>query len=93
VREVVAIADGWNAWGGEPEEFAADAAIVRDVAPNATLTWGGLARPQEEGVDGLANRLRPYADRGAEWLIIGPIDSSNPENAGVLGEVRGRLRQ
>jgi alkanesulfonate monooxygenase SsuD/methylene tetrahydromethanopterin reductase-like flavin-dependent oxidoreductase (luciferase family) len=93
VREVVAVADGWNAWGGEPDEFAADAVLVREVAPNATLTWGGLARPQEEGVDGLATRLAPYVEHGAEWLIIGPIDSSNLDNAGVLGELRARLRQ
>jgi alkanesulfonate monooxygenase SsuD/methylene tetrahydromethanopterin reductase-like flavin-dependent oxidoreductase (luciferase family) len=93
VREVVAVADGWNGWGGEPDEFAAQAAMVREIAPTATLTWGGLARPRQEGADGLANRVRPYAEHGAEWLIIGPIDSSNAENAGVLGEVRDRLRQ
>jgi alkanesulfonate monooxygenase SsuD/methylene tetrahydromethanopterin reductase-like flavin-dependent oxidoreductase (luciferase family) len=93
VREVVAVADGWNAWGGEPENFAADAATVREVAPTATLTWGGLARPQDEGVDSLADRLAPYVEHGAEWLIVGPIDSSNPDNARVLGGVRARLRQ
>jgi alkanesulfonate monooxygenase SsuD/methylene tetrahydromethanopterin reductase-like flavin-dependent oxidoreductase (luciferase family) len=93
VREVVAVADGWNAWGREPDEFAAEAATVRDVAPDATLTWGGLARPREEGVDGLATRLAPYAQHGAEWLIVGPIDSANPDNAAVLGAVRERLRQ
>ena len=42
VREIVAIADGWNGWGGTPERFAADAELVREVAPDATLTWGGL---------------------------------------------------
>lgn len=38
------IADGWNGWGGTPEEFASDAAIVRAAAPDrdVELTWGGL---------------------------------------------------
>ncbi len=91
VREVVAVADGWNSWGSEPDQFAAEAALVREVAPDATLTWGGLAKPGEEGADGLAGRLRPYVDLGAEWIIIGPVDSSNVANAALLGEVRARL--
>jgi alkanesulfonate monooxygenase SsuD/methylene tetrahydromethanopterin reductase-like flavin-dependent oxidoreductase (luciferase family) len=43
VREIVALADGWNAWGGTPEQFRDRAALVRAVAPDATLTWAGLA--------------------------------------------------
>jgi alkanesulfonate monooxygenase SsuD/methylene tetrahydromethanopterin reductase-like flavin-dependent oxidoreductase (luciferase family) len=93
VREIVAVADGWNAWGSEPEQFAAEAALVREVAPEATLTWGGLAKPGEEGVDGLVRRLRPYVDLGSEWIIVGPVDASNVANAGILGEVRARLRE
>jgi alkanesulfonate monooxygenase SsuD/methylene tetrahydromethanopterin reductase-like flavin-dependent oxidoreductase (luciferase family) len=93
VREVVAIADGWNAWGPDPSSFAAQVALVREVAPRATITWGGLARPREEGVDGLSARLRAYLACGTEWLIVGPIDSSDPGNAAVLGEVRARLRE
>jgi hypothetical protein len=85
------VADGWNAWGSEPEQFAAEAALVREVAPDATLTWGGLAKPGEEGVDGLAERLRPYVDLGTEWIIIGPVDSSNVANAAIVGEVRAWL--
>ena len=57
VREIVAVADGWNSWGAEPDVFAAEVALVREVAPDATLTWGGLARPGEEGAAGLADRL------------------------------------
>jgi hypothetical protein len=91
VREIVAIADGWNSWGTEPERFAEQGALVRDIAPGATLTWGGLARPLDEGATTLAERLQPYADAGAEWLIIGPVDASDPANAAVVGEVRARL--
>jgi len=91
VREIVAIADGWNSWGTDPERFAHDAALVRDVAPHAALTWGGLARPVEEGPDVLAERLRPFVEAGATWIIIGAIDSTNPANATIVGEVRARL--
>ena len=91
VREIAAIADGWNGWGAEPDVFAHEVELVREVAPGAQITWGGLARPREEGVDGLVARLRPYAELGAAWIIIGPVDSSNPANAAILGDVRARL--
>jgi alkanesulfonate monooxygenase SsuD/methylene tetrahydromethanopterin reductase-like flavin-dependent oxidoreductase (luciferase family) len=92
VREVVAVADGWNGWGRSPERFAAEAALVRDLAPAATITWGGLARPHDEGVGGLTGRLGAYAQAGAEWLIVAPVDAWNPANAALLGEVRTELR-
>jgi alkanesulfonate monooxygenase SsuD/methylene tetrahydromethanopterin reductase-like flavin-dependent oxidoreductase (luciferase family) len=91
IREIVAIADGWNAWGGEADDFAKQVALVREVAPGATITWGGLARPIDEGAGPLADRLRPYVDAGAESVIIGPVQSSNPDNAPVLAEVRALL--
>ena len=91
VREIVAIADGWNSWGTEPDKFARQGASIREIAPKAALTWGGLARPREEGASGLADRLWPYAQAGASWIIIGPVNSSDTENAGVLGEVRSLL--
>jgi alkanesulfonate monooxygenase SsuD/methylene tetrahydromethanopterin reductase-like flavin-dependent oxidoreductase (luciferase family) len=93
VRAIVAIADGWNAWDSSPERFAEQVALVREVSPGATISWGGLARPTDEGVAGLADRLRPYVDLGAEWLIIGPVDSSNAGNAALLADVRARLRE
>jgi alkanesulfonate monooxygenase SsuD/methylene tetrahydromethanopterin reductase-like flavin-dependent oxidoreductase (luciferase family) len=43
VRETVALADGWNGWGGSPERVRDNAALVRAVAPSAAITWGGLA--------------------------------------------------
>ena len=37
--------------------------------------------------------LRAYVEAGAEWLIIGPVDSSDPDNARILGEeILPRLR-
>jgi len=91
VRQIVAIADGWNSWGTEAEQFAAQGALVREIAPEATLTWGGLARPLDDGAQALADRWRPYVAAGAEWIIVGPIDSGNPANAPVLADVRARL--
>ena len=47
------------------------------------------------GPDLVADALRAYVDAGAEWLMIGPVDSSDPDNARILGEEilpRSRLR-
>ena len=41
----------------------------------------------------VSGALRAYVDAGAEWLMIGPIDSSDPDNARILGrEILPRLR-
>lgn len=45
------------------------------------------------GPDLVAGALRAYVDAGAEWLMLGPIDSSDPDNARILGEeILPRLR-
>ena len=45
------------------------------------------------GPDRVANALRDYVDAGAEWLMIAPVDSSDPDNARILGEeILPRLR-
>ena len=44
------------------------------------------------GPDLVARALRAYVDAGAEWLMVGPVDSSDPDNARILGrEIRPRL--
>jgi hypothetical protein len=91
VREIVTVADGWNSWDTDVDAFADQGAQIRELCPDATLTWGGLARPSEEGAGPLADRLWPYLEAGATWIVIGPIDSSNPANAEVLGQVRALL--
>ena len=63
VREVVALADGWNRWGGPPEVFRERSELVRAVAPDATLTWGGLA---------LVGRDDAQAAQKAEGRTLGP---------------------
>jgi alkanesulfonate monooxygenase SsuD/methylene tetrahydromethanopterin reductase-like flavin-dependent oxidoreductase (luciferase family) len=106
VREVVALADGWNTWGCSPERFLERSEFVRAVAPKAAMTWGGLALLGRDdahaaakaerrelpdnvvagGPERVAARLRAYAALGAEWVILGPLDASDPENAAILGE-------
>ncbi len=39
------------------------------------------------GPEQVAERLRPYLDAGARWIMVGPVDSSDPDNAAVLGEL------
>jgi alkanesulfonate monooxygenase SsuD/methylene tetrahydromethanopterin reductase-like flavin-dependent oxidoreductase (luciferase family) len=48
-----------------------------DPSPEATV--GGPER--------VAETLRSYGAAGAEWVIVGPVDSSDPDNAAVLGEL------
>jgi alkanesulfonate monooxygenase SsuD/methylene tetrahydromethanopterin reductase-like flavin-dependent oxidoreductase (luciferase family) len=38
------------------------------------------------GPDTVSAALQGYADAGADWLVVGPVDSSDPENARLLGE-------
>lgn len=39
------------------------------------------------GPEQVADALRRYGDAGAEWVIVGPVDSSDPDNARILGEL------
>ncbi len=68
-------------WGGlvllGRTEAAAEAKRARRN-PSPGVIVGGPER--------VAEQLRPYLDAGARWLILGPLDSSDPENASILGE-------
>lgn len=45
------------------------------------------------GPELVAAALRAYVDAGAEWLMVGPVDSADPDNARILGqEILPRLR-
>jgi alkanesulfonate monooxygenase SsuD/methylene tetrahydromethanopterin reductase-like flavin-dependent oxidoreductase (luciferase family) len=45
------------------------------------------------GPDRVAAALAPYVAGGAEWLILGPVDSRDPTNAVLIGEqLAPRLR-
>jgi len=61
---------------GADERDAQAKAERLDISPEATV--GGPER--------IAETLRNYGAAGAEWVMIGPVDSSDPDNAAVLGE-------
>jgi hypothetical protein len=60
------------------------------------VSWGGLVsfRTDVDRPDVLsgppeqvAAQARRYVDAGAAWVVLGPLDASNPENAAIVGEV------
>jgi len=69
-------------WGGlvvlDTSDERADEKAQRLGAGSGVLVGG----PQR-----IADGLRAYVDLGAEWVIVGPIDSSDPENATRLGDL------
>jgi alkanesulfonate monooxygenase SsuD/methylene tetrahydromethanopterin reductase-like flavin-dependent oxidoreductase (luciferase family) len=66
-------------WGGlvvlEATDRAATAKAERLGAAPGTIVGG----PER-----VAEALRARAAAGAEWLIVGPVDSANPDNAELL---------
>jgi alkanesulfonate monooxygenase SsuD/methylene tetrahydromethanopterin reductase-like flavin-dependent oxidoreductase (luciferase family) len=79
-------------WGGlvvladSDDEAAAKAARLGvDPSPGSKAIVGGP--------DTVAAALRTYVDAGASWLVLGPIDSSDPDNCRIIGrELAPRLR-
>jgi alkanesulfonate monooxygenase SsuD/methylene tetrahydromethanopterin reductase-like flavin-dependent oxidoreductase (luciferase family) len=55
------------------------AAKMERLGPRPDLIWGGPER--------VAEQLSAYAAAGAAWLVVGPIDSSDPDNAAILGRL------
>ena len=109
VRQVaVQDAHGWNAWGGDLEQFSSQVEETRAMGakPDFDCTWSGLvvlgeddarARAKAErlgasddvivgGPATVAAALARYGTVGADWLIMAPIDSRDPENARLLAE-------
>lgn len=67
------LADGWNAWGSDPQRFASDAAIVRRAAGDrrVELTWGGLV---VIGATDAAARAK-LGHRTADGYLVGGPDA------------------
>jgi alkanesulfonate monooxygenase SsuD/methylene tetrahydromethanopterin reductase-like flavin-dependent oxidoreductase (luciferase family) len=68
-------------WGGLVLLGRDDAEAERkaermQVAPGTIV--GGPGR--------VADALRPYLEAGAEWLVLGPLDSTNDDNAHIVAE-------
>jgi alkanesulfonate monooxygenase SsuD/methylene tetrahydromethanopterin reductase-like flavin-dependent oxidoreductase (luciferase family) len=88
VREAAAREPFAVSWGGlvvlAHDDDAAAAKAARLGAGDHVIVGG----PER-----VAEALRDYVDAGAQWLMIGPIDSSDPDNARILGEeILPRLR-
>jgi alkanesulfonate monooxygenase SsuD/methylene tetrahydromethanopterin reductase-like flavin-dependent oxidoreductase (luciferase family) len=66
---------------GADDAVAETKAETRSIAEDALV--GGPAR--------IAEQLDAFVEHGAEWVILGPIDSGSPGNAQALGEVRRLL--
>ena len=69
-------------WGGLVLLGATDA---QAEAKRSRFTVG--ANVLVGGPERIADGLRAYLDAGARWIMVGPIDSSDPENAAILGEL------
>jgi alkanesulfonate monooxygenase SsuD/methylene tetrahydromethanopterin reductase-like flavin-dependent oxidoreductase (luciferase family) len=76
-------------WGG--------LAVLGENADAAAEKWDRLGGGRTGLVRGTAadaaEQIAAYAAAGAAWVILGPIDSSNPSNAAVLGEAVEILRR
>lgn len=70
-------------WGGlcvlDATDDAAAAKAVRLGAGPRTIVGSPVT---------VAAALRPYVDAGADWIVLGPVDSSDPANASLVGAVR-----
>ena len=75
-------------WGGlavvAPTREEAESKRDRLGGDRPDVVWGDP--PQ------VAETISAYASAGADWVILGPIDSANPSNASVIGEAARLLR-
>jgi alkanesulfonate monooxygenase SsuD/methylene tetrahydromethanopterin reductase-like flavin-dependent oxidoreductase (luciferase family) len=68
-------------WGGLLVIAAAD-----DAAVAKAERLGASAGAIVGGPASVAAALRDFVAAGADWLILGPVDSADPENARLVGE-------
>lgn len=71
-------------WGG----LAVLGASPADAAAKWDRLGGGRSGIVRGTAEEAAEQIAAYASAGAGWVILGPIDSSNPSNAAVLGDAR-----
>lgn len=76
-------------WGG--------LAVLGATPAEAEAKWDRLGGDRPGIVRGtppeIAEQIDAYAAAGAEWVILGPIDSSSPSNAALLGEAARLARR
>jgi alkanesulfonate monooxygenase SsuD/methylene tetrahydromethanopterin reductase-like flavin-dependent oxidoreductase (luciferase family) len=73
-------------WGGLVV-LAEDDSLAREKAARLGARAGTIVG----GPRSVAAALRPYVDAGATWLVLGPVDSSDPANAARVAAVRAAL--
>lgn len=71
-------ADGWNGWGGTPENFAADAQLVLDYAKGRPIefSWGGqvmFGETDAAAVDRLGSRNPKQFVVGSPETVAGKV--------------------
>jgi alkanesulfonate monooxygenase SsuD/methylene tetrahydromethanopterin reductase-like flavin-dependent oxidoreductase (luciferase family) len=75
-------------WGG--------LAVIGPTPAEAEAKWQRLGGSRPGIVRGdpsaVAEQIAAYAAAGAGWVILGPVDSSDPVNAEVLGAAARWLR-
>jgi alkanesulfonate monooxygenase SsuD/methylene tetrahydromethanopterin reductase-like flavin-dependent oxidoreductase (luciferase family) len=73
-------------WGGlvvlAPNDADAQAKAARIGARPGTLVGSPAT---------VAGALEPYLEIGLDWVVLGPVDSSDVANASLIGALRGRL--
>jgi alkanesulfonate monooxygenase SsuD/methylene tetrahydromethanopterin reductase-like flavin-dependent oxidoreductase (luciferase family) len=84
--------------GRDPDTFTytwGGLAVVAPTSAGADAKWERLGGNRPGIVRGdairVAEQIAAYAEAGADWVILGPIDSANPDNAAVLGAARELL--
>ena len=73
---------GLTVLGATPDEARAKSARLGGDRPGVVT-----GTPSE-----VAGRIAAYAAAGAAWVILGPVDSSDPSNAALLGQAAAQCR-
>lgn len=73
-------------WGGLVVMDRAD-----DAAAGKAERLGASAGTLVGGPATIAEAFAAYADAGARWVIAGPVDSREADNAAILADVKARL--
>jgi len=76
-------------WGG----LAVLAGTPEEAQAKSDRLGGDRPEVVRGGPSEVADQIAAYGAAGAAWVILGPIDSSDPSNAAVLGEARSLVRE
>jgi len=73
------------------EDIARDAVALPNAERSIKFAIIGDSGRGSKEQHEVADQMAAYADAGADWIILGPIDSANPDNAAILGDARRLL--